>query len=391
MEDLHGIQNSNNPESNPTAVDLWLRILDVNLQNIKRGTVYEIAEAIDRKYVTSRSFRLMFLRANRYDPYVAATNVIKFLELKRTLFGQEKLTKKISLADLNEDDKRYLESGAVQISKYRDRSGRQILLFIPSAVMQDEVSVEALHRARYYVIMSSLESEENQRKGCIVVYFAALPTDATHHTTNSGVLWDLPIFFSSAHACFNEISAYMLMSVVVFRLPTKLRPRTRVHYGSCTDCLYKLSTFGIPKEAILTETDEPRLIDHLEWYRHRQEIEIPCVSDSETDSASLPWMEKIVPRSADVVFGTGSRKNGGNQMMRNLILAVLDEHQAAKKGRKVQPVDNVIETIKKRGGRFLKQNEETMEWEEVSHTEACRKIAHTFRNFRRPSRSKTKV
>ena len=77
--------------------------------------------------------------------------------------------------------------------------------------------------------------------------------------------------------------------------------------------------------------------------------------------------------------------------MKNLVVAMLDEHNESRKGRKMQLTQNVIDEINKTGGRFLKQNVETKEWVQVSHTEACRKIAHTFRNIRRPSRAKKKA
>ncbi|CAJ1954892.1 unnamed protein product [Cylindrotheca closterium] len=392
LEDLHGIRNSENPESNPASVELWLQLLDMHLQNIKRGTVYETAEAIDRVYVTSRKFRMMFLRSNRYDPQAAAGQMIKFLELKRSLFGQEKLTRKITLTDLNEDDKKYLESGAVQISTKRDRSGRAIFLVFPSLRSEETTAeVETVLRARYYVLMNMMESEEHQRNGIILIYFGALASHRNQHASNSGLLWDLPVFFAGLHCCFNEMSTFLFVSVAVLRLPFALRPRMRVHYGSCTDCLYKLASFGIPKEAILNDSNEPNLMDHLQWYRHRQELELTSVSDSDTDMQSLASTGTIIPRPLDVLFGPGSRKNDGNILMKNLVLAMLDEHNESKKGRKMQLTETIIDEITKKGGRFLKQNDDTKHWDEVTHLEACRKIAHTFRNIRRPSRARKKA
>ena len=365
-------------------------MLDMHLQNNKRGTVYEVAEAIDRGYVTSRSFRMMFLRASRYNPEEAARQVIKYLELKRTLFDQEKITKRIVMTDLNHEDREYLASGAVQVSTKRDRSGRAILAFFPS--LKTNTSVEAELRARYYVVMNMLESEEIQKNGVVFVYFGALPTLPHQHSSNSGILWDLPIYLSGLHCCFDDLSYYILISVAILRLPFKLRPRMRVHYGSCSDCLTKLSSFGIPREALLlTNVDEPIVDDHLQWYRQQEEREMTYVTDSDAETLSVAsTIGGIVPRAADVLFGAGSRKNEGNLLMRNLVLAMLDEHNEARKGRKMQLTENVIEEVKKTGGRFLKQNEETKQWEEASHVEACRKIAHTFRNIRRPSRAKKK-
>mmetsp|Transcript_33426 Transcript_33426/g.80930 ORF Transcript_33426/g.80930 Transcript_33426/m.80930 type:complete len:368 (+) Transcript_33426:264-1367(+) len=357
-------------------------------KKIKQGTVYEIAEAIDLAYVSNRDFRMMFLRASRYDHQAAALQIIKYLELKRLLFGQEKLTRKITLADLNDDDKDYLESGIAQISTKRDRSGRGILLLFPSLRKRD-YEVEAVLRARYYVIMSMLESEEHQMNGVVLVYFGALPTKPNQYASNSGLLWDLPIIYAGIHCCFNELSSFLLISVAILRLPFTLRPRTRVHYGSCTECLYKLSSFGIPKEAILPDSHESSLSDHIEWYRQRQKLELTHAKRSDSDSESLA-STGIVPRQVDVLFGPAGRTNEGNLMMRNLVLAMLDDYKDTTKNKKMLLTESIIDEITKKGGRFLKQSEEKKEWEEASHTEACRKIAHTFRNIRRPSRAKKK-
>jgi len=154
--------------------------------------------------------------------------------------------------------------------------------------------------------------------------------------------------------------------------------------------LYKLSSFGIAREAILTETDEPRLVDHAAWYRGREEMELTSMTDIDTKTESVSSVE-ITPRPADVLFGSGSRKNKGNLAMRNLVLEMLDEYNNAGRGKKMQLAEHVSSEMKKKGARFLKQNEETKQWEEVSDVETCNKVAHTFRNFRRPSRAQKKA
>ena len=51
-----------------------------------------------------------------------------FLDQKRDLFGTSRLTKNITLEDLDEDDLRLLHSGYVQLLPGRDRAGRAITL-----------------------------------------------------------------------------------------------------------------------------------------------------------------------------------------------------------------------------------------------------------------------
>jgi hypothetical protein len=48
---------------------------------------YEQAERMTKGYVTDSKFRLMFLRANRFDAEKAATRLVNFMEGKLEYFG----------------------------------------------------------------------------------------------------------------------------------------------------------------------------------------------------------------------------------------------------------------------------------------------------------------
>lgn len=374
MEELHGITKQDDNQEDPASLDVWLQILDMRLNAIKRGSIYEVAEAMDRRHVTNRAFRMMFLRANQYDPEAAAKNILEFLEIKRCLFGQERLVKKISLEDLEEEDRLYIERGSFQVTPCMDRSGRQIIVMFPS-LRQPNTNVESEVRARFYIIMSRLESEDIQINGVVVVYFDATLSQSSARASQPGLLWIVPVNIAGIHFCFSKLAGCMLVSLLIYRLPEKLRPRVRIHYGSSIECQYKIESFGIPRGALqLTATNEPTTTNHIRWYRHRQKAETRATPD---------------PEPQDVLFGR-LKNNGGNMLMRKFVLQMLDEHKASNKTKKTEITDLVISEIRKTGGRFLRQDEETGLWEEVSHTEANRKIAHIFRNIRRPSRAKSR-
>jgi hypothetical protein len=54
--------------------------------------------------------------------------MVRFFELKKRLFGAEKLVKDITLDDLDEDDMDTLETGCVQVSPLIDMAGRPIFV-----------------------------------------------------------------------------------------------------------------------------------------------------------------------------------------------------------------------------------------------------------------------
>lgn len=126
LDDVHGVGELE--VEDPDWIAGCLAELDAHLQAIKHETIYAVAEAMSRSYVSSQSFRLMFLRADRYNPKDAAERLVRFLELKKKLFGVEKLCKDITMEDLDENDIDTLKTGCVQVSPLTDMSGRRIFI-----------------------------------------------------------------------------------------------------------------------------------------------------------------------------------------------------------------------------------------------------------------------
>lgn len=125
--DVHGIDHKFE-DRQPGILDDRLAELDLHLDLIKGGTAYELAEQMSSEYVKSRAFRVMFIRADRYDAWEAAQRMIRFFEFKRELFGEEKLVKDIKLQDLDEDDMESLKAGHHQLSPHKDSAGRVIIV-----------------------------------------------------------------------------------------------------------------------------------------------------------------------------------------------------------------------------------------------------------------------
>lgn len=125
--EVHGISD-NVEDERPGILDDCLAEMDLNLEEMKAGTAYELAEKMSKEYVTSRKLRSLFIRADRWNTWEASERMIKFFELKRKLFGDEKLVKDIQLEDLDEDDMDSLRAGHHQLSPHKDSAGRLILV-----------------------------------------------------------------------------------------------------------------------------------------------------------------------------------------------------------------------------------------------------------------------
>jgi hypothetical protein len=124
LEDLHGVASV--AEETPEVVDSRLLEFDWELTR-RKNRAYCLAESLSKDYVSNREIRLMFLRADLFNVSTATTRFMNFLEHKLALFGLERLTKRITLADLTPDDLEVLESGFLQELADYDRSGRVCL------------------------------------------------------------------------------------------------------------------------------------------------------------------------------------------------------------------------------------------------------------------------
>ncbi|KAL3926637.1 MAG: hypothetical protein SGBAC_013397, partial [Bacillariaceae sp.] len=162
QEAVHGVDEKIREEE--TFIKASLQELDNTLLLNKAGSTYAAAEMMSKEYVCERSFRLKFLRANRYDTKVAADQMLRFFDVKQKLFGTDKLVKDITVEDLDEDDIECLRSGHLQFTG-RDRADRLITFEVPGLKVA-KTRMNDL-RSRYYMMMSGVESERNQLAGSV--------------------------------------------------------------------------------------------------------------------------------------------------------------------------------------------------------------------------------
>lgn len=91
----------------------------------------ELALRQNEVYVNAKVFRLKFLRAEKFDVFAAAVRLCRHFEEKLQLFGEETLTREISIEDIiaNEDDKDALYRGYLQVLEDTDQGNRPILFY----------------------------------------------------------------------------------------------------------------------------------------------------------------------------------------------------------------------------------------------------------------------
>ncbi|CAJ1945261.1 unnamed protein product [Cylindrotheca closterium] len=393
QEVVHGVEDKIAEEE--IFIKTRLKELDETLLLIKAGSNYQAAKTMNREYVTARSLRLMFLRANRYDSKAAAHQMLSFFDAKQRLFGMDKLAKDITVEDLDDDDLECLRSGFLQLAG-RDSADRQVMFELPGLRVAKTLLNEL--RARYYIMMSVVESERNQLRGHIGVCWTIgeYREKQIGHPENIELVAAIPIHCSAVHFCTDEIGKYVICKMLVKAMSNQFRVRFTPHFGSHLECSYRLCTYGIATAMLpfTSGTNQVILDYHNNWVLSRlakQDKSKPALFRSLPPPLRVPITET---RDADVLFNSGEKScNAGNERLRALVKSLIPQYTSGTNDKKKVIVDGLIDdVIGNEGGRFLKkQNGPSDGWEELRPEQSRAKVTQMFRNLKRQSSTRKSI
>jgi hypothetical protein len=115
---------------------------------------------------------------------------------------------------------------------------------------------------------------------------------------------------------------------------------------------------------------------HLKWVKARKSLEKGA-------GDRIPQNRALLPTHSDVLFGRGRpyQDHPGNQRVGLMVESLMPRYNGLKKLEKTALCQELVDEIKKSGGRFLKQVSGGV-WEVGSDTLAREKISQTFRTTR---------
>jgi hypothetical protein len=281
-------------------------------------------------------------------------------------------------------------------------------------------------RVFFYYLMTRVFHhlpDDTQSLGMVIIIYSI--NLETLYTTPEGpaklpmLVSRLPIRVIATHSCTNHSRQLHMFYLSSRFLGNFARVRSRVHFGSDTECQYALATFGIPT-SMLTVTSRGDILveDHLQWmYRQREREKKYSKGDTRTTttSATAPWtMARTTPTQAvqdhpptvsilrspaisvvtageddedahinrpsqttknqdgcsdraagglvddrDVLFGKGRgiQERPGNMRYRQLIESNMEVYNKSSKLKKRNVCEGIVRTILESGGLFLKQEE----------------------------------
>ena len=359
---------------------------------------YEMAVEQDPEYVEGRSFLLQFLRAGSFDPENAAQRILRHFHQKLTLFGEEKLTKTITLEDMGEEENKLLRVGWCGKLPLRDMSSRSVIYMNPIAIatMQHEISLASRMRVLMHTISSLAENEEDQRRGFVLVsinmgenmsFYGKEPSK-----NNAAVIGVLPVKIVAAHffdasGTFGE--SFVLNAPGFNSIDPKTQVRIRSHSLGQYD--YKqlhflLNTHGIPARVIpLREDGKYDLMYHNEYLRARKALETERQQQFDGSRVGERNAPTLSPGPRDVVYGVDkfARSHVGNVKYLSLVEEMFPEYDVIE-DRLQRPIiyQRLLDKIHHSGGTFLYKDDEGL-WREASHKMAMDKIGNAFRTHRK--------
>ena len=142
--------------------------------------------------------------------------------------------------------------------------------------------------------------------------------------------------------------------------------------GTVKECLEKLRGHGIDPASIplndkgeITDVEECRRL--IEEQRRYERLNFPLRSTIH------------VPYSQDVLLGKGTpiQNHAGNKRLRQLISEHIKQYDKSQRGEKKALALEIVETIRQRGGLFLKQDGSA--WSRVDDDVARLKVTAAFR------------
>jgi len=120
-----------NGDASPDFIQAKQQEMRLELLGIASNTAYTYAKKQAPQYV--EQLQTSFLRVEGWDARRAALRMLSFFEAKLSLFGSEALGRRLSISDLDFQDKQCLKSGSFQILPSNAQSGLRVLCFFPRA------------------------------------------------------------------------------------------------------------------------------------------------------------------------------------------------------------------------------------------------------------------
>ena len=373
---------------------------------------------IDKDYVTNQKFCFPFLRAERFDVAAAANRLLRFVELKLEIFGQDLLCKDIQQDDLDPTSLEVLYLCWHLDLPVRDNAGRQVAMFVHQKGGDDIDSYPILNRmkALFYAMCVGGREEETQKNGRVyVVWIAGDLGDASTIWRLTRLKQAAPFSHKGIHICVDSNHNYSLpmVAIVQMAMSALVRVRIRRHIGTVAELKYELMTYGIPVDYLPIGKDGritrelhverwKRIRNQERWLQQQTKGEIDtgkaaATNQTSDDTATTTTTTEAegpasllnhpinTPSNSDILMGKGrgNQSHIGNVRFRTLIEACLPQYNKATTKQKTLFANEIIRIVRDDWkGKFLVASDRN--WIPIADDKKIRsKVSVCFRDARK--------
>lgn len=398
FEEIHGVAPLPPEESSIELLRKSLALLSEAIDLIPHKPAYDEAQRLASEegmttYVNNDKYRLKFLRAEQFHPQRAAERMIKNLDLLYHYVGPQALRRHINMADLEEKSIAGMKIGSFQLLPSRDRSGRRIAVRIGPLGLDFVQHERSMMQMLLYIFHCLSEDEESQKRGIIMISFPTVNFDPSTISDPKAkrligaVLSAIGIRISANHLCFPEKPWFRALGALYLIASTSsVRVRSRLHYGSITECQYKMMPYGIPSDQLpIKNSGTIKLQNVKKWIAFR-EMKDRIVEEESEDSVGATFC----PSSQDVlaIGGMHFYKFPGNCAYRELLESNLESYDNADSVQeKIRITNDVLVNIEASGGRFLVRDKQGW-WAPANEQTARLKVSNAFRDVRKSIRAR---
>lgn len=400
FEEIHGVAEYAPEEYTAEKLKRSLHLLSEALASIEDKPAYDKAQEIasnnidsDKEklttFVNDDEFRLKFLRAEQFNAQKAAERMVKNLNLLERYLGIVGLSRPICISDLDIEGLQIIKAGAFQLLPFRDRTGRRIAVRIGPLGIDFIKNEKSMMKTLLYLYQVLSEDVESQKRGLVMISFPSINFDPTTISDPKAkrhiydILNSIAIRFASNHMCFPDKPWFRALgSLFLLASPTSIRVRTRLHFGSITECQYKMMGYGIPADQLpIKNSGTIKTQNQKKWIAFRQ---------MKDDAIEQDGISVFCPSTKDVlaIGGMHFYKFPGNVAYREMLESKLGDYDnAASVQEKIRITTNVLIDIKASGGRFLVKDKKG--WWALANAETARiKVSNAFRDVRKSNRAR---
>lgn len=398
FEEIHGVAQFPPEENSLEQLQKSLALLSKALDDIKDKPAYDEAQRIALEegttaYVSEDSYRLRFLRAEQFRPQEAAERMVKNLDLLFRYIGPQGLKRPISMSDLDEKSLAIMKAGSFQLLPSRDRSGRRIAVRIGPLGLDFIKDEKSMMKTLLYIFHCLSEDLESQKRGIIMISFPSINFDPSTISEPKAkqlileVLASIGVRITANHLCFPDKPWFRALGSLFMMASTpSVRVRTRLHYGSITECQYKIMSYGIPSDQLpIKNSGTIKIQNQKKWIAFRK-MKDRIIEDEGWYSVSGTFC----PSTKDVmaIGGMHFYKFPGNCRYREMLESNLESYDNADSVQeKIRITNEILLNIESSGGRFLVRDKQGW-WAPANEQTARAKVSNAFRDVRKSIRAR---